>query len=529
MKPFLFLLILPLLSCARDNAEKPVPVDPGKTFADSVSFVTVEFRTSNKSAWMTSRYAPYNEGDADNDFNVNSSNTALIDNLKWFGKTEKNEMDKWGGHKEWIPDEITSSNTAGFWRTGTFRGRPVMVDPDGHVAILHGVNTVSPGKSSNYSATAKANYLLKYSNAKAWGRDMASFVYANAINFYTGGMYYTDLYRDGFSESDEKYFQTYRGDWSPSHIETLSFMRTFQGRYSKIHPGQKLSTDISRFALLFDPSFDEELEKFLNTVTGYFKGEKNLIGYYLDNELAFLYEGSSIGEIQYNPIKLSLWLAYSETTDAAKAAKAYAVKFMTDRGLEPLEKNISKALQTEFLAAVTELYFSKLCSAVRRHDPDHLILGCRLHGLPSRTSTVVRLCAQYCDVLSKNYYSRWDPEEPYMAWIQKFLGKKPFIISEFYTKDDNYEFNNADGAGWIVHSQQDRGKFYQNFCIRLLRGGCAGWQWFELMDKGEEGSSNKGLITVDYNYEKYNDFLQLYSQMNLNVYKVFDWLNNPQK
>lgn len=496
-----------------------------KTLADSVSFVTVEFKTSKTGNWMTKKQNRHNAGDADSNLNVDSEHTILIDNLKDFKPSRENTMDKWGGHSIWTPDSVTSANPEGFWRTGVFRGRPVMVDPDGHVAILHGVNTVSPGVSANYSETNRTNYASKYADAYRWGREMSKFLNDNAVNFYSAGIKYTDQYRDEFTKEQEDYFQTYCKNRHLSHVENLAFMRTFQWRYKKIHPGQKLTNDLSRFALLFDPAFDRELDIFMAKVASYFKNDKSLIGYYLDNELAFVYSGKRKEQIPYNPINLSAWLSYQTSCDAGENARAFAEKFMREHGVQVSPDAVTDALQEEFLATVTELYYSKICAAVRKWDPNHLIMGNRLHGLPGRTSIIVRLCAQYCDVLSYNYYSRWEPDESYMAWFQSFLGKKPFIITEFYTKDVNYEFDNSDGGGWMVHNQADRGRFYQNFCIRLLRCGCAGWQWFELMDKGVEGSSNKGLITADYNYEKYKDFLKLYAQMNLNVYTVFDWLN----
>lgn len=519
-------IILSLAACSKaagHGSDSPVPA--ARSLSDSVAFTTVEFSVNNKISWITRRNTVFNPGDADNNFDVNSTHTILVSNLKNFRPVIENGMDKWGGNPDWRPDEITSGNPEGYWRTGFFRGRPVFVDPDGHVALLHGVNTVSPGVSANYSETIRKNYISKYSSRGAWSRDMASFLYRNALNFCTVGVKYADEFRDEFPLQDQEFFQKVVPQWSTSHVETLSFMRTFQWRFPTIHPGQKLGSDISRFALMFDPKFGEELDKFLATVASFFKDDKNLIGYYLDNELSFVYTGSNTDQVNYNPIDLKAWLRYQQTTDAAREASAYARRFMLERGVEPEPENVSDELQDAFLSDIADMYYRVVSSAVRSHDPNHLVMGSRLHGLPARTRRVVEACARYCDVLSYNYYSRWDPEPEYMAWLQRILGKKPFIISEFYVKDVNYEFDNSDGAGWIVRSQADRGRFYQNFCIRLMRGGCAGWQWFELMDKGEPGSSNKGLITADYDYEKYHACLYYVRQMNLNIYKVFDWLN----
>jgi hypothetical protein len=42
---------------------------------------------------------------------------------------------------------------------------------------------------------------------------------------------------------------------------------------------------------------------------------------------------------------------------------------------------------------------------------------------------------------------------------------------------------NITGAGWTVRTQKDRGRFYQNYTLGLLKQpGCVGWHWFKYMD-----------------------------------------------
>ena len=63
------------------------------------------------------------------------------------------------------------------------------------------------------------------------------------------------------------------------------------------------------------------------------------------------------------------------------------------------------------------------------------------------------------------------------------------------------------GAGWLVHTQDERGIFYQNFVNELIKGGaCVGWHWFKYGDNDptdprndpSNRDSNKGMVTWDF-------------------------------
>ena len=81
-------------------------------------------------------------------------------------------------------------------------------------------------------------------------------------------------------------------------------------------------------------------------------------------------------------------------------------------------------------------------------------------------------CARYCDLVSINYYARWQPETDFLANLKAWCGTN-LLVSEFYTKaeDATYKgikYANVEGGGWLVRTQKNRGEFHQNFCLRLL-------------------------------------------------------------
>jgi hypothetical protein len=114
-------------------------------------------------------------------------------------------------------------------------------------------------------------------------------------------------------------------------------------------------------------------------------------------------------------------------------------------------------------------------------------------------------------VLSINYYGNWAVTEK-DANLWKTLNR-PFMITEFYTKAEDSGLPNITGAGWLVRTQRDRARHYQNFCLRLLSiSHCVGWHWFRYQDNDpsdplsdpSNNDSNKGVID-----NRYNPYLEL--------------------
>jgi hypothetical protein len=161
----------------------------------------------------------------------------------------------------------------------------------------------------------------------------------------------------------------------------------------------------------------------------------------------------------------------------------------------------------DFLGHLAEKYYSVCCKAIKKHAPNHLYLGSRLHGydnglLRSTTSQpVFAACGKYADVVSINMYGTIRLPVAELNRFSDWAGK-PITITEFYAKGMDTPFENNDGAGSIVSTQQERGVFYQNFVLSLLQSnGCVGWSWHRYIDPEE---SNKGLVNHDH--EPYREF-----------------------
>lgn len=307
-----------------------------------------------------------------------------------------------------------------------------------------------------------------------------------------------------------------------AYTENLYLLRTFMWDMYK-NLGYAFEDDkYNRLVLLFEPTFAAYIDQLMQEKAALFTGDEHFIGYFLDNELPF---ASYQNENPQRGIDIKHFLALP---DRYQSARNFAEKFMQENGLAS-PGAISEKDQENFRGSVANYYYRLTTETVRRHDQEHLILGSRLHDWSKYNQKVVEACARYCDLVSINYYARWQPESDFLANLKTWCGTKPFLVTEFYTKaeDASYQgkrYSNTDGGGWLVRTQNNRGEFYQNFTLRLLETkNCVGWIHFEYNDEySTDGKAvNKGIVSLEYT--PYTLFLSYMRQMNSSVHSLIDY------
>ena len=318
-------------------------------------------------------------------------------------------------------------------------------------------------------------------------------------------------------------------------MEILYLLRTFSWDYNSLTGKSFDAAKGSVFTLMFDPAYLDYIDALAKDGTALFKDDKAFIGYYIDNELQFRFASASTPAIY-----LKHWLALDTSSSSPRAfayAKAYAENFMREKyNVEPLAANVTTAMDDAFLADICDYYYRTATSAIRKYDPNHLILGSRLHGKPKTLKQVHAACARYCDIVSVNVYGVWEPNDDYFisqfkSWVNS---SKPCFVTEFYTRDALASFggqsygNTGEGGGWIVKGQQSRGQYYQNFVRKLISyDHCIGWQWFQMTDDYSEtyGWNNKGVVNPAY--EPYYGLTDMMRQLHWNIYQIMDYYHSP--
>jgi hypothetical protein len=79
-----------------------------------------------------------------------------------------------------------------------------------------------------------------------------------------------------------------------------------------------------------------------------------------------------------------------------------------------------------FLEKVVDRYYSVMTTAVKRHDPNHLILGDKLNANTDTAETVAHITAKYTDLVYYQQFGRWQEQRNVLNRLSDASGKPLF-------------------------------------------------------------------------------------------------------
>ncbi|WP_085314780.1 beta-galactosidase [Derxia lacustris] len=272
----------------------------------------------------------------------------------------------------------------------------------------------------------------------------------------------------------------------------------------------------------FDPAFAAAADSALAAGTRARRDDPWLIGWFVDNELAWGNGAASDPRQRYA-------LAYSTlrldgTAPGAGFAKRAFVELLKARYGEvalfanawgmaldnweqllapvftaPLPDEQHPAVAADlsaFLGLHAETYYRVVAEALKRHDPNHLYLGSRL---ASRTPEATAACARWCDVVSFNLYV---PDIASGFEAAEFAHyDKPALLTEFH-------FGSRDrGPFWngvmAVASEPERAGAYARMLASVAANPAfVGAHWFQYLDEPATGrwldgeNGHLGLVAI---------------------------------
>jgi len=395
------------------------------------------------------------------------------------------------------------STATGFFRTAEINGRWYIIDPDGYAFIHKGVVCFEPGSSANNKAALTG----KWGNETAWCIYANDWMKQNGFNG-VGAWSRVSLLRN----LSEPVVYTVIANPMSSY---RNYHRDQVGGYNNAG-WQGYEYNIIR---VFDPAFKTYLDNSCKTFAQY-KDDKYLLGYFIDNELPWVNDALD-RHIKFLATNDPCYIAAKEWLDNRKGKNASL-------------SDITQADRNAFWDFYAGKFFSLAKEYIEKYDPNHMFLGSRFNQRSEEliNPNIFETAGKYCDIISINHYGEWAPITDRMANWEAWA-KKPFIITEFYTKGEDSGLLNETGVGWLVKTQRDRGLFYENFIIKLLRSkGCVGWHWFRYQDNDPEDlttdpsnrNSNKGLVKI--NYDPYDDLITICKSANEKVYSYLDYIKN---
>lgn len=376
---------------------------------------------------------------------------------------------------------LLRSDSTGFYRVEKIDGRWWLIDPNGYANINRAVCCMPTSdiqhnydmcydlgfnSSGNFlSSESQTQKVYNAQNVRQWG-------YTRRVPFY-----------GGYVKLRHKYY--------PNTPESLK------------------NNDDYIFAL--DPLFARYCDSVAAIRIAPYADDRQMVGWFTDNEIPF----------QNTQLQLLI-----RDLPEGDSCRALAIEWAQAHGLTVDDCiNATDALTTDlknqFVAYVAEAYYSTVYEAIRKYDPNHLIMGSRLHGRPRANQYVVSASHRYTDVTSVNFYDKYQPDDQIAksSWTQDH----PCIVGEFYIKDITRQSTEQSGAGWYVHDQISRGYWYQHVVLQLIKSKCfIGWQYFRYGD--DPDGSNKGI--TDGNNNAYQEMIPWMKEINDQVYPLTEYYDS---
>ncbi len=404
------------------------------------------------------------------------------------------------------------------------KGRWWLVTPTGRLFFSLGIDCVHYNEGSPLD---NREYLFSWlpepnSPFAQFISHWSSHGYTRWINFYAMNLFrkYGDDWRQKWLDVTVRRLLSWGfntiGNWSSAEV-----FRTRKIPYVvPIHCGAPtyFQTAWHQMPDVFDDRFPEAVERTIANAVREWKDDPWCIGYFVDNELSWSGWGNdpvsrydlprrvlaSDGNLPSKREFVKLLQAkYSEIGKFKEAWKVQVSSWedLLSRPLElpPQMTDECIADLSEFLTHFARRYFSVVRNALKKHAPNQLYLGCRFAPRPVE---VVKVAAEFCDVVSFNIYARTVDEH---EWAFTNTLGKPCIIGEFHFGAlDRGMFHTGLVA---VESQEERGKAYQAYVRSVWKlPAFVGCHWFQYVDEPLTGrfdgeNYNIGFVSVvDYPY-----------------------------
>ncbi|MGC1836982.1 MAG: hypothetical protein WA674_01465 [Candidatus Acidiferrales bacterium] len=360
----------------------------------------------------------------------------------------------------------------GFFRTERTVGRWVLVDPHGHPFYSAGIDLVGAADSSFATEVTGRKYLYEElpQSGPAWltPDKIVSFYVANLVRRY--GDKWEEQGNQHFVERLRNWGFNTIGNWSNAEFAARSGMPYVLPLY-----GWSTKKSFSYpYGLpdMFSDEFKQNVDEAARRQCSSLKNVPNLIGWFLENEPLW-------------PDKIDLKKPWADIVLDDPEPSATQTKLRQLLAANPKD---AAAIKQQFLHLCVQQYLETIISAVRKYDPNHLILGVRFAGRPA--PEWIKLASMF-DVLSVNIYSDTFAPDPVSIKEYAELSGRPVLIGEFTATASG---RGLEGLFYGVHKVRDlaeRGVAYRYFVENSAANpDIVGTHWFQFVDDLPTGRPN---------------------------------------
>lgn len=305
---------------------------------------------------------------------------------------------------------------------------------------------------------------------------------------------------------------------------------------------------------VFSSDFEQFLEKRVIEVCEKHRESKNLLGYFYvdvpfwetvpglfcgDNDIMiYPWINAIIKGGEYTPGKLR-WIEHLKQRyhSAEAAARSWGITVSPAYGISwdylarlstwfhPVDKERARADMKSFMALIAERWYQLHHDQIRKHDPNHLILGDKSLVEKFRDWLLPSL-KKYVDVVLIQSYHRFDDDAETIDWIYRETGK-PILNGDgsFGYLGDHQRLYKLKGVETGAKTAREVGELYREYMEKILSlPYFIGWhhcgfleQWDDA-ERGDVNSNENGFMDPFENY--YTDFTDRIREMNHSAHEL---------
>ncbi len=369
-----------------------------------------------------------------------------------------------GGYRRLTVNPPDAAGKPGFFRVAKLDGRWFLLDPHGHPFFSAGMDLVGWKQGSFATRVTGREFLFEQlpPAGPAWltpGRDV-SFHVANIMRRH--GDNWQQEWKKAMIERLKNWGFNTIGNWSDHDIATtagMPYVIPLSGWTTK-----KVFPFPWDFPDVFSEEFERNVDEAARRQCAPLAQDANLIGWFIGNEPHWAREFGS----------LKPWADMLLEDPEPSATKAELLRRLKEMPAQ------AEQIKREWVFTCGRKYFETITAAIRRHDPNHLVLGIRYAGTP--LDEWVKMSSLF-DVFSINIYDADFRPNPAKLDHYAQLSGKPILIGEFTAC--------APGRGlqglfyWThkVKDQTQRGIAYRYYVENAAaHPAMIGAHWFQLVD-----------------------------------------------
>lgn len=400
-------------------------------------------------------------------------------------------------------------------------GRWTLIDAGGRATFLRGVDHVRYGGVLVYrSARPYSHYKdwndAHYPSVGAWADESAARLRAWGFNAIGGGAS-EEMMSRGFA---------YCRSLKLSNGLTVGADGNLSGRGREglwICPHE--GSPCTEFPNVFHPDFSAYCDRIAAEKCAPHREDHDLVGYFLDNELAWWGRGARDTGLFDAAMRLP----------SGHTARLVAEDLIVQAGFSATGA-VPASVKRDFLRLAADRYFSIAADAVRRHDPNHLVLGARFAGLEVNDPIVFEAAGRKCDIITFNCYP-WADLDRNVVFTKRLGGERiadafrrvyelsgrPLFVTEWSFPALDTQCPCTCGAGQRFRTQSERARASELFVRTMFAlPYLVGYNYFMWVDEPPEGiskaypeDSNYGL--VNEKGEPYPELTQMFARVQEDV------------